>query len=148
MLSASSDQHFRDCAKPSLSDLPSLQPRQAVTVMADWYLNHRAEDCDLDDDGDMILFQWGTYNWGTGEHFEYNIDRQFIPIESGKPLQLGLTFSYRPSRELSALGEGNRWCHTPAELHDFLDFVNASLVTITLAKEKAEHVELTFEEVE
>jgi hypothetical protein len=21
------------------------------------------------EDADMLLFQWGTYDWGTGEHF-------------------------------------------------------------------------------
>jgi hypothetical protein len=26
----------------------------------------------------MLLFQWGTYDWGTGEHFGFNLTRQLI----------------------------------------------------------------------
>ena len=27
---------------------------------------------------DMLLFQWGTYDWGMGEHFEFNLTRQLV----------------------------------------------------------------------
>jgi|SRR5262249_5009281 len=29
-------------------------------------------------DADRLLFQWGTYDWGTGEHFSFNLTRQLI----------------------------------------------------------------------
>jgi hypothetical protein len=29
-------------------------------------------------DGDMLLFQWGTYDWGMGKSFEIDLTRQTI----------------------------------------------------------------------
>src|SRR5688572_20396299 len=37
-------------------------------AMLDFYQDHRPADCAQIPDGDMLLFQWGTYDWGQGEH--------------------------------------------------------------------------------
>ena len=42
-----------------------LAAAEALELMAAFYRDVRAEDCDLDADGDMLLFQWGVYDWGT-----------------------------------------------------------------------------------
>jgi hypothetical protein len=34
--------------------------------MIEFYVDVRADDVRLDDDGDMFLFQWGTWDWGDG----------------------------------------------------------------------------------
>jgi hypothetical protein len=60
------------------ADLATLTPPTAIQSMIGFYRDIRAEDCDMSEDGDMLLFQWGTYDWGTGAHFSYNITRQFI----------------------------------------------------------------------
>jgi hypothetical protein len=45
----------------------------AVGAMCDFYATVRAADTDLDANGDMLLFQWGTYDWSSGPSFAYNI---------------------------------------------------------------------------
>lgn len=78
--------HFRE-----LGEHPSIQ--STPEMMAEFYHIHRAEDCEVDEDGDMLLYQWGTYDWGAGRWFEINITRQFIPSDGAEDeiLQLSLT---------------------------------------------------------
>ena len=77
---------------------------------------------------DMLLFQWGTYDWGTGEHFSFNLTRQLIgdgPVDNAMR-QLGLTFEFRPLNELRAVGEGDKWCDSPSALPEFRKYVYRS----------------------
>jgi hypothetical protein len=103
-------------------------PAEAVRAMLDFYRDIRAEDCALERDGDMLLFQWGSYDWGSGRHFEFDITRQLIAgrSEDEDIWQLHLTFEFAPSEELTALGAGNRWCRRPDDVPAFESFVLAS----------------------
>jgi hypothetical protein len=77
---------------------------------------------------DMLLFQWGTYDWGTGEHFGFNLTRQLIgegPMDDAL-LQLGLTFEFQPDHELGALGLGDKWCESLSALPEFREYVYRS----------------------
>ena len=69
----------------------------------------------------MLLFQWGSHDWGKGRHFELDITRQFITDdgEDEDIWQLSLTFVYPPN----AIASGNRWCPKPADLDAFAKFV-------------------------
>lgn len=53
---------------------------------------------------DMLLYQYGTYNWGDefGDHFSFDITRQFINPTDDEPYQLNLTliFESEPFKEL------------------------------------------------
>lgn len=83
----------------------------------------------------MLLFQWGTYNWGDLTHFELNITRQLMTGGDGGGdededddegiLQLSLTFRFPPTAELQALGSGNEWCATPSGLPAFRAYIDA-----------------------
>ena len=46
--------------------------------MLAFYESMRFDDVDLAADGDMLLYQWGTYDWGRGASFEFDITRQLI----------------------------------------------------------------------
>ena len=102
--------------------LETLSVHDGLATMIDHYRSVRADDCAIDDDGDMLLFQWGTYDWGKGPFFEIDLTRQFA-IGEGEDeniWQLSLTFVFWPNRSLEA---GHRWCAHPAELDDFARFV-------------------------
>jgi hypothetical protein len=76
----------------------------------------------------MLLFQWGTYDWGTGEHFSFNLTRQLIgdgPVDDAMR-QLGLTFEFQPDNELRALGRGDKWCDSLSALPEFREYVYRS----------------------
>lgn len=65
-----------------ISSLSDLTPADGFRLMLDGYRDIRVEGCDLEADGDMLLFQWGTYDFGTGETFELNLTRQFLLEEA------------------------------------------------------------------
>jgi hypothetical protein len=48
--------------------LDTLEPAEGVELMLAFYRDERAAGCPIDADGDMLLFQWGTYDWGEGDH--------------------------------------------------------------------------------
>jgi len=49
-------------------------------------------------ENDMLLFQYGVYNWGDahGLHFSLDMTRQFLTPEDYEPYQLNLTLVYAP----------------------------------------------------
>ena len=103
-------------------------PDVIIACMLDFYRDERASDCQLEDDGDMLLYQWGTYDWGEGRWFDLNITRQFIPEddEDEGMFQLSVTAKYSPTPELEALGSGSRWCGSRDGLSEFTDYVKGS----------------------
>ncbi|MBL9019855.1 MAG: hypothetical protein JNL83_37065 [Myxococcales bacterium] len=102
--------------------LETLAVHDGLALMIEHYRTTRAEDCSLDEDGDMLLFQWGTYDWGKGPFFEIDLTRQFATGggDDEDIWQLSLTFLFWPTRSLPA---GHRWCARPSELDDFARFV-------------------------
>jgi len=115
--------------KKSGTPMSSLTPAQGIRLMLDFYRDVRADGCELDEDGDMLLFQWGTSDAGDGETFQFDISRQFILAESEDDdamSQLAFTFHFTPTAKLAKLEDGNEWCSTPDELADFESFITRS----------------------
>ena len=114
-------------------------------MMTGFYREERAEGCAVDGDGDMLLYQWGTYDWGEGESFELDITRQLITGgEDDDIFQLSLTFRFRPTAALRELGASNRWCHSPDELEDFRAFVHGSAAFLAVGHKVAPDVRLDY----
>ena len=108
--------------------LNTLDPAEGVELMLTFYRDERAAECRIDADGDMLLFQWGTYDWGEGESFDFDITRQFILGDGDDEdiFQLSLTFKFKPTIALRQLADGNRWCHSPEEIEAFRVFIKSS----------------------
>lgn len=66
-----------------------------------------------EDDGDLLLAQYGTYDWGHGEWFELDLTRQFIFNDRrGEYLrmsQLRCVFEFEPTERLRELGADDLW---------------------------------------
>jgi hypothetical protein len=77
-----------------------------------FYRDQRADGCVIEDDGDMLLFQWGP---GHAGGFEVDITRQLMPVGQDDPLQLHLTARFA-AREDRA---GHIWCASPAAIDAF-----------------------------
>ena len=119
---------FESFAEAHEVSLIGITPRDGVGQMLEFYEAVTAEGC-AGPSCDMLLFQWGTYDWGEGNHYEVNITRQFIgPDEDGDTVisQLQLTFAFAPTEGTNAMGEGNRWCDGQTELGPFRAFVLSS----------------------
>ena len=126
-------------------ELSSSTPRVGLEQMFAFYESVPADGC-AGPDGDMLLFQWGTYDWGEGRFFEINITRQFIEQgaeeDDDEMSQLSLTYRFEPTREREALGEGNRWCSGVEELAAFRSFVLSCASCVALADCQASAVAL------
>ncbi|NKB60375.1 MAG: hypothetical protein GKS00_29055 [Alphaproteobacteria bacterium] len=98
-----------------------------IAAFFDFYRDERAEGCEPHDDADMLLFEWGTFDWGDGEHFGLSLARQLIYGDDDDDIwQLKLTYAFQPTDAFRALGDGNRWCAVPDDLPEFRDGVAES----------------------
>ena len=75
---------------------------------------------DADAECDMLLFQYGTWNWGDefGKHFCLDITRQFMFPAEGEPYQLSLHLIFEPEA-FRFLGSGNCWSDGFPDLESF-----------------------------
>ena len=100
--------------------LDGVDAPAVLAAMMDWYDQERATDAaPIVEDGDMLLFQWGEHDWGAGRAFEYDLTRQLVRADDQEDegiIQLSMTFRYPASDQTAALGCGNRWCGSPAQL--------------------------------
>lgn len=122
--------------------------QHGVAAMLAFYRDERAEGCVIERDGDMLLYQWGVYDWGKGEFFELDITRQLVPngsCEDEDIWQLSLTFKFDPTPELRDIGRGNRWCPTPNDLTEFESFIRASKAYQTLAPAAAKTMDIDYQ---
>ena len=125
-----------------------FKPIDAVRLMLDFYQQERAEGCDVQGDGDMLLFQWGVQEWGRqGRFFEFNLTRQLLDSEGEdgeNQTQLSLTCHFAPTPALEALKPGSKWCASPDELAGFEYFVVKSAAFQAVGKLPPENVALTY----
>jgi hypothetical protein len=127
------------------TSITTVSVRDGIDAMIEFYREVRADDCVVDADGDMLLFQWGTYNLGNGPSFELDITRQFIR-EGGEDediWQLSLTFVFPPKE----LERGECWCQAPAELDEFVAFVRSHAAFAAALESAPLRVELDLENV-
>lgn len=125
----------------------NITPSRALELVLAFYKEVRAEGCDVAADQDMLLFQWGTYDWGEGEHFEVDLARQFIfgDGEDEDIWQFHVMFRFAPSEQLSQLGSGDRWCKSLEDLPEFTSFVRGHPVTLAVGSRTDAVASLNYE---
>ncbi len=148
MNATESEAVFRQTIERLGQNVEDLDAGQAVSAMLDFYRSTRAADVeDLSDGGDMLLFQWGTFDWGDGPTFQYDITRQFIVRGIDEPdeaiWQLSLTLHFSPDAQNAALEFGDRWCDDPAGIEGFDSFIASSAATAYARTNAPARVELT-----
>jgi hypothetical protein len=126
--------------------LSTLTATNGVEAMLSYFDDERADGCDPDDDGDMLLFQWGTNDWGDGPAFEVNITRQLIAAkdEDEEPRQLSLTFRFDPSAAPKGLKDGNKWCEGPEQLASYRRFLAGAKALQAVDRQSPASVELRY----
>jgi hypothetical protein len=142
----SSFKRFLKERDPQFANIANIGVREGVEAILAFYASERAAGT-IANDGDMLLYQWGTYDWGRGRHFELDITRQLIlgEGEDDDIWQLSLTFLYEPSDELDAVGSGDRWCKSPAERHDLFRFITEGAAFGAIVDLAPKSVELDYE---
>jgi hypothetical protein len=124
--------------RSALRDLSSFLPKKAVErgltldetidAFTRYYREVEYARCDRANDGDMLLFQYGVYDWGDGPSFEVDFVRQFM-VERffQQPLmeQLHLTLFFKPELG-SDLQDFNLWSSDCPDIERFAQQVRES----------------------
>ncbi|WP_050470663.1 hypothetical protein [Herbaspirillum chlorophenolicum] len=103
--------------------------------------------------GDMLLFQWGTYDWGMGKAFEIDLTRQTIDDlddvdeQTDSMRQLHITLRFQDNQATSELAEGNKWCSHASEIAPFRKSVSQSEVFYWLKSHDPISVKVVLERV-
>jgi len=124
-----------------------MTPSQGIDSMLEFFQSERAVGCEAPMH-DMLLYSWGTNDWGKGTHFELNITRQVILSPKGEDediWQLHLTFRFPPTPDLELLGMGERWCNSLSDIPSFREFVNSSPALRAVANRSDSKKEVYFE---
>ena len=109
--------------------LDALRAPDALRFMAAFYGEERAEGCRLEEQGDMLLYQWGTYAFEPPETFQLDLTRQFMRDTGDDDMemsQVSLTLHFEPAESLRALEAGDQWCHHPDGLAEWERLVRES----------------------
>src|SRR5712671_3880905 len=122
--------------------LAQLTARDGIAAMCSFYTDERADGAVIENDRDMLLYQWGIDSFNTPETFQVSITRQINVLGESQPYQLALIFSYQPTDLLRKIDSGNQWCRSPADLPTFRRFIDASQAFKSVADAKANQVEL------
>lgn len=108
------------------TSIGALTPADGIEAMIRFFEEDLCADAlPADEDGDVLLFQWGTYDWSgsvpPNPEFEVSLTRQlsFADGEDVEIRQLALRFLFAPDPDLGALGRGETWCFNRADLHGF-----------------------------
>jgi hypothetical protein len=102
---------------------------QLIESSLEFYRSVRATDLAKGPGSDMLLFQWGIFDWGKGENFEVDLTRQFITASAlgdDAISQLRCTAFFSPTPELRAIPMANRWCRSVTEVEPFAAFIHQS----------------------
>jgi hypothetical protein len=100
----------------SLSSLPDL--------FLSYFQHIQFETVGEENDGDMLLYEYGTYDWGQGEQFQIGLTRQLIEAHDEEVeqedfmYQLQVTFFY-PASGFESVSSFNQWSSDSLSLTDF-----------------------------
>lgn len=77
-------------------------------AVGDFFYENKIKRYKKDNDGDMLLVEYGRFDFGKGDHFQWSFTRQFY--KPTKIQQLRLTLYYDPTTAaLSSLESDNFW---------------------------------------
>jgi len=116
---------------------------KGIAAMIAFYSEQRAQGVVVEEDGDMLLFQWGTTPVEP-EEFYVNITRQFIHTDQDEPYQLSLSFYFPATTSLASLKSGNRWCQSPDGIAELSKFLASSPAIDAVGSALPKRVELGF----
>ena len=149
MISGAREAFLRYCARNG-TDLSELDAPRAVTLMLGWYEAEHADDAaPIDEDGDGLLYQWGTWGFDCPATFQYDLTRQFLhDCAEGCIWQLSLTLHYQPEPESEALPqEAPLWCFGTNDVPALRAAISTSAATLYVARLRPVRVTLDLEDV-
>jgi hypothetical protein len=127
----------------------------AINEALKFYRDERATDCSIENDGDMLLVQWGPTpeNWEIDaldeSLFGFELTRQFIKpgFWEDAMFQLRFTYCYEMDEALKEITSRNKWCREPdrKSLAEFASFIKSSEAYAAVVKRTPVRVSLVFD---
>ncbi len=125
-------------------DLQGLSLVTFPHLFIEYFQTIKFERFNQRNDGDMLLFQCGNFDWGKGRFFEVNFTRQLYEIfadESHQILQFGITFYY-DSESFSNTKSFNKWSCDFQNLEHFQQFIIKSEPFLYATSQTQEKIEV------
>ncbi|MES2288005.1 MAG: hypothetical protein V4547_20120 [Bacteroidota bacterium] len=120
---------FKNFLSENKIDEKNLDISQLVNCFTKFYESIKFDGLTNRLEADMLLVQWGTFDWGEGENFEFNLTRQFIishSVDDEEICQLSFTAYFKPTEQFHLINSENYWCESINELGSFTTFIYAS----------------------
>lgn len=110
-----SKSYFLNQLKQSNLDFEKLTTKEFIEQGLSFYKNTRIKGVHFNEDGDMLLIQWGIYSLEGTKQFQFDITRQFIESANNEDSQMSqfhLTLIY-PAMHFLEVENGNEWFDHP-----------------------------------
>lgn len=125
---------LREFAREAGVDLAKDSHRSVFALMLRFYAEVRVEGCDPADDEDMLLLEWGSYDWGEGRAYEIDLSRE-VALAGGQIRQLHVLFSFPNVGELGGIPQGNDWWGSPDRIDEFAEALKSNVALIAAGSE-------------
>lgn len=128
------------------SILKELTPEKALELIIEFYHSTQVKGVDRDiQDNDMLLFQYGTYDWhdGNGSNFSLDFTRQIILEIEHEPYQIGFILYYPPGI-VGDIGSYNRWSIADQSVGDWATEIKSTKGFKMVSSRKAKSFEIRF----
>lgn len=132
-------------------DLDELTANEALDAMVAFYREVRADDVEIEEDGDMLVAEW---SFGRGEEaFELHLTRQLIITEEDEDTedeiwQLRLTLEFDVDLVNDVQPGRTEWCSDPVDSEELADAVREESFFDDLDGQEPSDVRLTYEHIE
>lgn len=145
MLPEESVDYFQKFVAARGRSLEGVTPAEAVELLIAFYKEQGCETCDArENEGDMLVWDFGVYDWGEGEQFVVTVARQFVVVEQledeGETFdvdvvsQMSMTFMDEADDSRWDLGMGQFWCTSEAEIEAWRGQIEGCGVLAAVAK--------------
>jgi hypothetical protein len=139
---------FRQFAGEAGVDLDNDPHPRVFATMLRFYAEVRAEGCDPGDDEDMLLLDWGSYDWGAGRAYEIDLTRQLVLPGRGAEedlRELHVVYRFPNTGPLASVPQGNDWWGSPDQIDEFEEALTGNVALVAAAGAEPESVEIYFE---
>jgi hypothetical protein len=128
-------------------DVQTAPHSTVFDLMLRFYAGVRVNGCDPADDEDMLLLDWGSYDWGQGRAYEIDLSRQvLIPGRTDEAvIQLHVVYRFPNEGELAKIPVGNDWWGSPGSVDQFGDALGSNVAVAATASADPISVEVYLE---
>jgi hypothetical protein len=116
---------LKQIVKSHLAD-NNISPEIAIDAMIEFYGQNKSQTPAETPDNDMLLFQYGSYDWdGKGKKFELDITRQITDPKDDEFYQISLTLYYKTD-DIGDIKSFNLWSIDKSTIADWITTIKST----------------------